>query len=128
MTSTTDCFGDSEPLIRVHHQFHLCANRLAHSSEPLHIFTDVRFTDLYLYSPKAARLVGQCVVDNLGNRKMQPPTLCIIYPDFLLRASRHDMQRKSCFSAPHVPQCRVDRAQRKTGDGTNRRGMGMEEQ
>src|SRR3954465_5517807 len=118
MASTTDRFRNGEPLIRIHHEFHLVANRLAHGSKPLHIFTDVRFTDLYLHSLKTARLVSQCVIDHLGDRKMQPPALRIVYPDFLLRTSSHDMQRKPCFPAAYVPQCRVDRTKRKTGDRT----------
>src|SRR5436190_2039660 len=128
MTSPTDRLGDREALIRIHHGFHLGTNCFTHGSEPLRIFTDVRFTDLYFYSPKAARLVSQRVVDHFGNRKMQPPALRIVYPDFLLRASRHDVQREPSFSAAHVPQCRVDRTERKTGDGTDRSGMGVEEQ
>src|SRR6185436_7456065 len=123
-----DGFGNREALIRVHHQFHIVANRLAHRPKALHVFAHVWFTDFYFHALKTARLVGQRVVDDLRSRKMQPAAFGIVDGYFPLCSARHHVQRQTGFPAAHVPQRRIDGTKRQAGNRPDGRRVRMEEQ
>ena len=84
--------------------------------------------DLDLRAAEAAFLRPQRVLDQLRRLDMQPAALRRVERHRGLRPARLDMERPARTAAAHVPQRRVDGAERQRGDGAHRRCMGVEEQ